>query len=548
MAAGLSVAAPTAPSVAVEPGADPFYTYSGTKPLADYKPGDILATRTVPYSLAGLPLPLSAVQLLYRSVDQLGRPIANVTSVVPPLAPVGNGVGKMVSYQSFYDSLNPADGPSRSIAGGVSVGGFIANAETLVILPLLLQGYTINIPDTEGPDADFAAGPEYGVLTLDSIRAASGAAGTGTKADAPVGLIGYSGGAIATNWAASLAAKYAPDVNKRLVGAAEGGVLVAPANNLDYISGAPIWGGVTGMAIIGAARAFDIDLDPYLNEDGKAVLEKMKNASIANVLGQYPGFTFERYVKPQFANPRTVAPFVKAVNILNMGSAPSPTIPMLIHQGAGGFTEQTPGNKPGIGPGDGVMIAGDVRSLARKYCADGTPVDYTEHASLSHIGVMPVWAPAALSFLNARFAGTPATNNCATIAPGNSLAPWKLIGGPDTPGVEKTVLKVSKVGVLLDGKKQRTGFTVVVRSTGVGTLGKRVGRTVVKLDGKVVKSFKTPVEGSGRTIKGQRREFRTHLNKGTHVLRVRFTPTNPKLYKVSDSGRITFRVKKSAAR
>ena len=48
-------------------------------------------------------------------------------------------------------------------------------------------------------------------------------------------MLGYSGGAIATEWAAELAPTYAPDaldVNARLIGAVIGGVLVDPAHNL----------------------------------------------------------------------------------------------------------------------------------------------------------------------------------------------------------------------------------------------------------------------------------------------------------------------------
>ena len=51
-------------------------------------------------------------------------------------------------------------------------------------------------------------------------------------------LIGYSGGAIASNGLPRLAPTYAPDVNKNLVGAAIGGVLVHPNHNLDYVQGA----------------------------------------------------------------------------------------------------------------------------------------------------------------------------------------------------------------------------------------------------------------------------------------------------------------------
>ena len=55
-----------------------------------------------------------------------------------------------------------------------------------------------------------------------------------------------------------------------------------------------------------------------------------------------------------------------------MGTGGTPTIPLFIGQGANGELEGTPGDKPGIGAGDGVMIAGDVRTLARDYCAKGT--------------------------------------------------------------------------------------------------------------------------------------------------------------------------------
>jgi len=49
-----------------------------------------------------------------------------------------------------------------------------------------------------------------------------------------------------------------------------------------------------------------------------------------------------------------------------------PPFPCSSARGADGALEGTPGNKPGIGPGDGVMVAGDVRTLARDFCASGT--------------------------------------------------------------------------------------------------------------------------------------------------------------------------------
>jgi hypothetical protein len=402
-----------------------FYTYTGKKPLSKIAPGTVLKSRTLSYHVAGLTLPVQVVQLLYRSAGALGQPTVNVTSVLePPLSLIP----RAVSYQSFYDSLNPADEPSVQIAGGVTLGGIITDAEAVVIGPLLLQGYTVIVPDTEGQAADFASGPEYGINTLNSIRAATSSSLTGLTKSTPIGLFGYSGGAIATDWAAQMAPTYAPGVNRQLVGAAEGGVLVDPAHNLRYVSGSLNWAGILPMAVIGIARSFHLDITKYLSSYGLQLYRTLQKASIINVLGQYPGLTFAQLVKPQYANPASIPVLVKVENEINAGSRGSPTIPMFIGQGADGTLEGTPGNKPGIGPGDGVMIAGDVRTLARKFCSAGTTVDYTQYNALSHITTFPVWAPAALAWLDSLFNGFPAPNDCAQIAPGNSLAPVKPAG------------------------------------------------------------------------------------------------------------------------
>lgn len=400
---------------------DSFYAYTGSEPLSSFAPGAVLKTRTLQYHLVGIPTPVQAIQLLYRTTDAQGRPSANVTSVVR--SPTGDS-GKALSYQSFYDSLDPAHGPSRAIAGDVSLGGLIANAETLLLVPELLQGYNVVIPDTEGQAADFAAGPEYGTNTLDSIRAATRSSATGLNSDTKFGLYGYSGGAIATGWAAALAPSYAPDVNKNLVGFTEGGVLVDAAHNLQYVGGSIAWSAVIPMALIGVARSYGIDLTPYASSYGLGVLANLKNASIIDALGRYPGLTWQKLVKPQYANPDSVLPFVDAVNKVNIGSAPTPSIPAYIVQGNNGVLEGTFGNPSGIGTGDGVMVAGDVRALARQYCAGGNnSIKFDQDDLLSHVGAAVAWAPIALGWLNDRFAGKTAPSDCGRIPTGNSLAP-----------------------------------------------------------------------------------------------------------------------------
>jgi hypothetical protein len=414
---GTAVAAPP------PPGQDPFNRYDGGTPLAQLAPGTVLKTRTTSLHVVGVPLPVRAVQLLYRSTGQRGQATANVTSVLLP--PVRLGPPRLVSYQSFYDSLNPDDEPSYAISGGgLSIGGAIPQLESGLVAPLLLAGYTIAVPDTEGQDADFAAGPEYGYNTLDGLRAAVNAGGqTGVGAATKVGLIGYSGGAIATEWAAELAPSYAPDVDRRIVGSALGGVLVDPAHNLHYVDGTPIWAGVLPMAIVGVARAFAIDLTPYLSARGAEVYAAVQKASITNVLGQYPGLTWAQMAKPQYAQPESVPEYVHAANQLIMGTAGTPSAPLFVGQGANGELEGTPGDQSGIGKGDGVMIAGDVRTLARQYCAAGVKVQYRQYDALSHVTSAVPWLGEAVPWLQARFSGLPAPQNCASIAPGNPLDP-----------------------------------------------------------------------------------------------------------------------------
>ncbi len=415
-------AAPAA-LAAVAPEQDPFYTYEGSTKLKRIAPGTVLKTRTVPFNIVGIPLPVTAVQLLYRSTSELGKPSVNVTSVLLP--PAKPSTPTVLSYQSFYDSLSSADDPSYAISGGVTMGGEIPQVESVLIAPALLAGETVVIPDTEGEEADFSAGPVYGYNTLDSLRAALSSPATGLASGTKIGLAGYSGGAIATEWAAQLAPEYAPEINSDIVGAAMGGVLVDPAHNLKYVEGSSSWASIIPMALVGLSRAFHLDLTPYLTAYGQELMTEDQHDSITNE-EQTPGLTWSQVAKPQYPTPETIPVFVRTANQLIVGRGGTPTVPLLIGQGNGGEEfEGTPGNKPGIGPGDGVMIAGDVRSLAREWCSRGVAVKYAEYQHLGHIEGAGPWLTEAATWLGERFAGLAAPQDCAEIAPGNPLTPMK---------------------------------------------------------------------------------------------------------------------------
>ncbi|MFD6394530.1 hypothetical protein ACWF9G_08750 [Nocardia sp. NPDC055029] len=68
------------------------------------------------------------------------------------------------------------------------------------------------------------------------------------------------------------------------------------------------------------ASATVFALSPYLSAYGIQVTTALRSASIANVLFQYPGLTWQQLIKPEYADSNSVAPLVKAVDKVNLGA------------------------------------------------------------------------------------------------------------------------------------------------------------------------------------------------------------------------------------
>ncbi len=99
--------------------------------------------------------------------------------------------------------------------------GSNAASETANILQAVQRGYAVAMPDWEGPAAEWVGAGGAGRGVLDGIRAARAFTPAGIARSARIGLIGYSGGALATDWAIQMQAAYAPGL--RFAGTALGG-------------------------------------------------------------------------------------------------------------------------------------------------------------------------------------------------------------------------------------------------------------------------------------------------------------------------------------
>ena len=444
VATSAALIAPSQASAApLPPDEDPFYVYDGSQgPIADIAPGTVLKTRTG--SVAFDTFSANWTQLLYRTRTQLGDPTVTATTVLRP--PVPLPVTRVVSYQSFYDSLTTRCQPSYTLNGGPT--NSLYENETKFYQALLAQGYTVVTSDFESQDPTFGTGPIYGYQTLDGIRAAFNSDDVGLPEDTKVGMLGYSGGAIATQWATELAPTYAPDIDSKFVGSAMGGVFVHPIHNLHYVDGADGgWDDVIPLALIGISRAFKIDLTPYLSDWAKAEFPKIDRDCIGE--HSYDNLTFSQLVKPQYADPTTIKPFVDTANKLIMGNTSAPTMPLFIREGTDGASEGTEPD-PVYGDGDGVMLVKDVRALVHKYCEAGVAIDYLE-VPLGHGNTGAETLVDSIAWLQARFAGLPAVvNTCAVVSalPRNSLAPTAFTVKATCQGKPATILGTSGADVL----------------------------------------------------------------------------------------------------
>jgi hypothetical protein len=103
---------------------------------------------------------------------------------------------------------------------------------------------------------------------------------------------------------------------------------------------------------------------------------------------------------------------VEIINQLIMGSAPgNPTGPLFL----------AVGNADGTG--DGIMVVADVEALAHEYCSQGVPVQLAVYQGDDHQEAAVQFEPAAVTFLEERFAGVPFTSGCASVPDGDSIAP-----------------------------------------------------------------------------------------------------------------------------
>jgi len=133
-----------------------------------------------------------------------------------PLSVLYNGnTSRLLSYQDIQDACYLNCAPSCAIQVGSSYNNTLSLTGSLFEVGLLTQRFIVSIPDYQRKQVIFSFNLRTGSANPDSIRAVlslyqiTGISGSAVT----VTMWGYSGGAIATEWAAELQPSYALELN-----------------------------------------------------------------------------------------------------------------------------------------------------------------------------------------------------------------------------------------------------------------------------------------------------------------------------------------------
>jgi hypothetical protein len=365
---------------------DPFYAQPNPFPHAPL--GTILASRRVIYAPDATKMLNAAWELKFVSRDVNGAPIAAVATVVKPLRTLLT-TPKLLVDAFAEDGLGPECAPSHGVTGSTADSNELL--ETGVPTAGLNLGWTVVFPDYEGPSSEYAVGRLSGQITLDSIRAAEAFAPLGLNAKTPVGMNGYSGGAIAVSWAATLERSYAPTLN--IVGIASGGTpadIKGIADNIDTnaVANAAFFS-IIFMATVGINRGYPQLLTPIVNPAGVAAAKAMENGCVGKDSdgSSGPTGTFSSYTTTSID---TAPGFLRGASLDGLPQAASPPITseFVYHS----VTDEL------------IPIAG-ADAMVKAWCDEGAKIDYYRALSGDHVTTELDNEHVVILYLKERFAG-----------------------------------------------------------------------------------------------------------------------------------------------
>ncbi len=355
--------------------------------LATMAPGEVIRQRRVRVALLGL-VPQSRVeawQVAYRSTDLHGEPEVAVTTVMRRQGAEPTG---LVAYQCAIDAVSDRCFPSYALRAGARAWGALPQFEMVLIARLLDLGYAVSACDHEGLLGTFAAPREPGHRVLDGVRAAMALEELGLPDGLPVGMFGYSGGGMATAWAAEMAPGYAPELP--IVGAVLGSPVGDPGEAFIKLNGG-FFAGLPALVVAGLRHVYP-GLAEVVREhasvDGRRRLDRLEEMTTTEACVRYSLDDFDDYLDAPLADVLALPEVLHVFDDLRLGRH-APACPLLVVQSRW----------------DQIIDVDDVDSQVQRYADGGADVLYLRDGASEHISLMLLGFPVMLGWLQDRFAG-----------------------------------------------------------------------------------------------------------------------------------------------
>jgi len=350
------------------------------------RPGDVI--RKVETNF-GTNASVTSTAIMYRSTDATGDPNAVTGTLLVPKAPwTGAGSRPVIAYGVGTHGVGDSCAPSKGIAQS-------GDYEAANFQVLLDQGWAVAVTDYEGlgtpGDHTYIVRAAEGHAMLDMVRAAQRLPGSGVAANSPVGIWGYSQGGQAAAAAAELEATYAPELDVR--GTVAGGVpsdLHGVAANLNGPNN--FFFAFLAFAAVGLDAAYpELDLESYLNDEGRTLFASGRNACVADglLLGLWK--TIDQLTT---SNPLETPEWQARLDEQALGTV-RPAAPAFLYHGS---TDQIIPYAQGTG-------------LRDDWCARGARVKFSTYAT-DHIGGLGSGNTEGVAFLRPLMTGQPVQTTC----------------------------------------------------------------------------------------------------------------------------------------
>lgn len=358
----------------IDPRDDAFYRRPAD--LDAFEPGDVLDSRSVEIRMARRRVKVDAWQVKFRTTTSAGMPASGVATVMLPRRRARAATRPLLAYQPAIDSLGPAGDPSYQLRRG-------DHLELPFMRLGLRRGWAVVAVDWTGPQHAFVDLPLAARFVLDGIRATLRFEPAGLHTDTPVGLWGYSGGALATLFAAEQHPSYAPELH--IAGAAAGGGGVDITSSPEMFEMGNLLSGIPFGACIAASRSFPaFDFVEHLTPHGKAMVRAAEDMTMEQLTLSFPFVRMSTILTvPTISD---VPGALAAFEVTRCGQA-TPTAAMFLYHAVH----------------DQATSIADVDKLVEKYRSEGVDVTYRRFRFGEHLIVMFRAVPPALSFLAARF-------------------------------------------------------------------------------------------------------------------------------------------------